>query len=199
MASLAFQKFKAMESKGSKDEPEVIGRGSLSSVSSSSSKYSLQTQEPPPAKKQKRRNFIGDLANRFESEEKKKQELEQRNEFLKSEMERQEKAEAERKRLEHERLEQERARLEEERIEMERRQKEEAADKRKEERRKQLQEEDEQYAKMKPAQALFARRTAGRNYHNSSNKENKNLGGSETNNRRIKDMKAKFYQQIETN
>ena len=197
MASLAFQKFKAMESKGSKDEPEVIGRGSLSSVSSSSSKYSLQTQEPPPAKKQKRRNFIGDLANRFESEEKKKQELEQRNEFLKSEMERQEKAETERKRLEHERLEQERARLEEERIEMERRQKEEAADKRKEERRKQLQEEDEQYAKMKPAQALFARRTAGRNYHNSSNKENKNLGGSETNNRRIKDMKAKFYQQTE--
>jgi len=55
MASLAFQKFKALESNNNKaindKEPTQHGRGSISSVSSSSSKYSPQTQEPPPSKK----------------------------------------------------------------------------------------------------------------------------------------------------
>merc|ERR1712154_57849 len=110
MASMAFQKFKALENNNTKPlndkEPAQHGRGSLSSVSSSSSKYSPQTQEPPPPKKQKRRNLIGDIADRFESEEKKKQEEAQRKEFMRLEIERQEKAEVERKHLEQERLEQ---------------------------------------------------------------------------------------------
>lgn len=201
MASLAFQKFKAMENNSTKseagNESNPNGRGRLSSVSSSSSKYSLQTQETPPPKKQKRRNFIGDLANRFESDEKKKKEEEQRKEFMRLEIERQEKAETERRKLEQERLEKERAKLEEERIEMERNQKEEEANRRKEERRRKLEKDDEQYANLKPAQALFARRAATRSSQNSSNKENKSFDAPDSNNRRINDMKAKYFQQVE--
>ena len=48
MASMAFQKFKALENNNTKPlndkEPVQHGRGSLSSVSSSSSKYSQQNQ-----------------------------------------------------------------------------------------------------------------------------------------------------------
>ena len=200
MASLAFQKFKAMENNSTKsdvrNESNPNGRVRLSSVSSSSSKYSLQTQETPPPKKQKRRNFIGDLANRFESDEKKKREEEQRKEFMRLEVERQEKAEAERRKLEHERIEQERAKLEEEKMEMERKQREEEANRRIEERRRKFEKEDEQYANLKPAQALFARRAATRSSQNSSNKENKSIDAPDSNSRRIKDMKTKYFQQV---
>merc|ERR1712038_1071905 len=142
------------------------------------------------------------------SDEKKKQEETQRKEFMRQEIERQEKAEAERKelqkqaeadikRLEQERLEKQLAKLEEERKELERKQKEEDANRRKEERRRKLEEEDQQYANMKPAQALFARRIANKNGHDTNNKENRNVEGITSNNRRIKDMKAKFFQQVE--
>merc|ERR1739848_673452 len=84
-------------------------------------------------------------------------------------------------------------------MEMERKQREEEANRRKEERRRKLEKEDEQYANMKPAQALFARRTATRSSHNSSNKESKQVDAPDSNNRRIKGMKAKYFQQLENN
>jgi hypothetical protein len=113
MASSAFQKFKALEGNNSTDagrETRPHPRGSLSSNSSSSSKYSPQAPDPPPPKKQKRRNFIGDLANRFENDEKKKKDEEERKKFMKLEIQRQEEAEIERKKIEERLLEQERIR-----------------------------------------------------------------------------------------
>merc|ERR1711902_131891 len=64
-------------------------------------------------------------------------------------------------------------------------------------RRRKMEEEDQQYSNMKPAQALFARRIASKNNHDHSNKENRNNEGVSSNNRRIKDMKAKFFQQVD--
>ena len=197
MASSAFQKFKALESNNSTDagrETRPHPRGSLSSNSSSSSKYSPQAPDPPPPKKQKRRNFIGDLANRFENDEKKKKDEEERKKFMKLEIQRQEEAEIERKKIEERLLEQERIKREQEAIELELKQKEDAANMRKEERRRQLKEDDEKYAKMKPAQALFARRKVGKTTNDLNNKENKN---SDINNRKMSDIKTKYIQQIE--
>merc|ERR1711902_320552 len=64
-------------------------------------------------------------------------------------------------------------------------------------RRRKMEEEDQQYSNMKPAQALFARRIASKNNHDHSNKENRNNETISSNNRRIKDMKAKFFQQVD--
>ena len=197
MASSAFQKFKALENNKNTDaamETRLHPRGSLSSNSSSSSKYSPQAPDPPPPKKQKRRNFIGDLANRFESDEKKKKEEEERKKFMKLEAQRQEEAELERKKIQEKLLEQERIKREQEAMELELKQREDAANIRKEERRRQLEEDDEKYSKMKPAQALFARRKVGRTTNDLNNKENKN---SDINSRKMSDIKTKYIQQIE--
>ena len=111
MATIAFQKFKALEQKAQKEDGKK-------------------------PKAQKRRNLIGDLATRFENEnlreERRKKEEQERLRLEKDRMEQQEKARQEQERIEQEKLEREK-------LEQQRRREEEEAKRRKDlERKRQI-------------------------------------------------------------
>lgn len=186
MASLAFQKFRALEkrsnSSGRNSGKQAQNEGTTDPSSSSSSTSSLLQ---PPSKKAKHKNLLGNLTDRFESSqvrETKRQEVET---FLKQEKERQAIEDEEKKRLESERLEKER-------IEAVRKQMEQEALQRKEERQRQREEEENKYRSMKPAQALFEKSRVARTRSSDSN-NNKDKLVKPPNKGAVSDMRNKLF------